>query len=320
MHETWEQGDLVWSYAAPVAALAFNDNSIEVRWGPGPGAGAPGRIQFGPDFGDLSIENRTTTVPADGSALDVGRLGSLSLWAGGTISESARMRTSYVALPDPNRFAASAFRQALAEVGIGVQGGTESTLDSMRYLAARTAQPLAATTSRPYREWLAAILGPSQNLFAEMLLKQVGRQQGGGGSWSAGLEVERRFLIDSVRIDSTQFSLRDGSGLSHVNVVSPMAFAQLLLWMRQHPNFPAFEHALPVSGRSGTIRTRMLGTAVEGRVKAKTGTIFRVNARSGYVTMPNGRTRIFSIQTNNHALGGAAMVARIDSLVVQIGK
>ncbi len=320
VHDTWEQGDLVWWYAAPVSALAFNDNSIDVRWGPGPGEGSPGRIEFTPDFGDLSIENRTTTVLGNGNGLEVGRLGPLSLWAGGTISQSAPIRTSYVALPDPNRHAASAFRQALADAGIGVQGGTESTTDSLRYLTARASQPLAETTSRPLREWLAAILGPSQNLFAEMLLKQLGRQLGGAGSWNAGLEVERRFLIDLVGIDSTQFALRDGSGLSHTNVVSPLAFAQLLLWMRKHPNFPAFEHALPVSGKSGTIRTRMVGTAVEGRVKAKTGTIFRVNALSGYVTLPNGRTRIFSIQTNNHAVGGAAMVARIDSLVVQIGR
>ena len=153
-----------------------------------------------------------------------------------------------------------------------------------------------------------------------MLLKQVGRQLRGEGSWRAGLEVERRFLIDSVGIDSTQFSLRDGSGLSHTNTVSPWAFARLLLWMRRHPGFAPFQSALPVAGRSGTIRTRMVRTPVEGRVMAKTGTISRVNALSGYVLLPDGRTRIFSIQTNNHDLSGTAMVARIDSLVVEIGR
>jgi D-alanyl-D-alanine carboxypeptidase len=53
---------------------------------------------------------------------------------------------------------------------------------------------------------------------------------------------------------------------------------------------------------------------------AKTGSISRVNALSGYVLLPDGRTRIFSIQTNNHDLGGTAMLARIDSLVVEIGR
>ncbi len=320
VQETWEEGDLVWWYAAPVSGLAFNDNSVDVRWGPGAEAGAPGRITITPDFGDLVLENRTWTSVERGDGLDIGRLGPLALWAGGSITLSANPRTSYVALQDPNRYAASALRQALADEGISVQGATMSTTDSSRYGAARRTEPLAETASRPFREWLVPILGPSQNLFAEMMLKQVGKLVKGEGSWRAGLEVERRFLIDSVRVDSTQFALRDGSGLSHTNVMSPEAFAKLLLWLRRHPRFAPFEQALPVSGKSGTIRTRMVGTAVEGRVKAKTGSIFRVNALSGYVLLPDGRTRIFSIQTNNHDLGGTAMLGRIDSLVVQIGK
>lgn len=317
---TWEQGDLMWWYAAPVSGLAFNDNSLDLRWAPGPEPGAPGVLSLAPDLGDVTLENRTTTVEGPGSGLDVGLVGPLSLWGGGTISRTASPRTSYVALPDPNRLAASALRRALAKAGISVRGATGSTTDSMRYAGARATPPLAESASRPFREWLFPILGPSQNLFAEMLLKQVGRRVAGQGSWRAGLGVERRLLIDSVGIDSTQFSLRDGSGLSHVNVVSPLTFARLLLWLRTRPAFPWFENALPVAGKSGTVRNRMLGTAVEGRVQAKTGSIFRVNAFSGYVTMPDGRIRIFSIQTNNHDLGGAAMIARIDSLVVEIGK
>lgn len=320
VHETWEEGDLVWWYAAPVSGLAFNDNSVDVRWGPGPQAGAPGRVTITPDFGDLTLENRTWTSVERGNGLDVGRSGPWGIWTGGSITQSANPRTSYVALQDPNRFAAGALRQALADEGISVQGATAATTDSSRYAAARRTPPLAETASRPFREWLVPILGPSQNLFAEMLLKQLGKWGKGEGSWRAGLEIERRFLIDSVRIDSTQFALRDGSGLSHTNVMTPDAFARLLLWLSHHPRFAPFEQALPVSGRSGTIRTRMVGTAVEGRVRAKTGSIFRVNALSGYVQLPNGRTRIFSIQTNNHDLGGTAMLGRIDSLVVEIGR
>jgi D-alanyl-D-alanine carboxypeptidase/D-alanyl-D-alanine-endopeptidase (penicillin-binding protein 4) len=320
VHETWESGDLLWWYAAPVTGLAFNDNSVDVRWEPGPSAGAPGRISVTPDFGDLIVENRTWTSVERGTGLDAGRLGPFGIWVGGSITATAPPRTAYLALPDPNRYAASALRQALADVGISVTGATGSTTDSTRYAEARRGAPLAETRSRPFREWLVPILGPSQNLFADMLLKQVGRQVGGEGSWRAGLEVERRFLIDSVGIDSTQFSLRDGSGLSHTNTMTPWAFARLLLWMRRHPRFAPFQSALPVAGRSGTIRTRMVGTPVEGRVIAKTGSISRVNALSGYVRLPDGRTRIFSIQTNNHDLSGTAMLGRIDSLVVEIGK
>jgi D-alanyl-D-alanine carboxypeptidase/D-alanyl-D-alanine-endopeptidase (penicillin-binding protein 4) len=322
IHGTWEQGDLPWWYAAPVSALAFNDNSLDVRWGPGEEVGAPGRVAFSPDFGDVTLENRTRTVaPDSGFALDVGgNHAGLRLWASGRIPFGRPDRTSYVAVPDPSRYAAEALRAALTEARIAVLGGTGSTTDSLRYAAARAAPPLAEIESRPIREWLVPILGPSQNLFAEMLLKQIGRQVGGEGSWAKGIEVERRFLIDSVGLDSTQIAPNDGSGLSHVNVVSPLAFARLLLWMRRHPGYGVFAGALPVAGRSGTIRTRMTRTPVEGRVFAKTGSISRVNALSGYVTMPNGHTRVFSILTNNHDLGSAGMNPQIDSLVVEIGR
>jgi D-alanyl-D-alanine carboxypeptidase/D-alanyl-D-alanine-endopeptidase (penicillin-binding protein 4) len=317
---TWEHDDLAWWYAAPVSGLAFNDNSLDLRWGPGPEAGAPGRLELSPDFGDITLENRTVTAASDSGGLDVGQEGPLALWAGGTIPLNGRVRTSYVALADPNRLAASALRQALAETGIAVRGATASTTDSLRYAWARLQPALAEDTSRPLREWLVPILGPSQNLFAEMLLKQLGRRLGGEGSWRTALAVERRFLIDSVGMDSTQFSLRDGSGLSHINVASPLVLAKLLLWLRGRPNFAMFERALPVAGRSGTLRTRLAGTLVEGRVQAKTGTISRVNALSGFVLLPRGGIRVFSIQSNNHDLAGSAMTARIDSLVVEIGR
>src|SRR3989449_10572435 len=71
-------------------------------------------------------------------------------------------------------------------------------------------------------------LNTSQNWFAEMLLKILGRELKGEGSWEAGLDVERRFLVDSVKLDSTAFALEDGSGLAAGNLVTPHAFAQLL--------------------------------------------------------------------------------------------
>jgi len=322
VHRTWEQGDLLWWYAAPVSALAFNDNSLDVGWGPGDEVGAPGRVSITPDFGEVMLENRTRTVgPDSGFALDVGGdHGGLRLWAAGRMPLGRSDRTSYVAIPDPNWYAARALRAALTEARIAVLGGTASTTDSLRYAAARASAPLAEIESRPIREWLVPILGPSQNLFAEMLLKQIGRRVAGEGSWAKGIEAERRFLIDSVGLDSTQVAPQDGSGLSHVNVASPLAFAKLLLWMRRRPGFQVFADALPLAGRSGTIRTRMTATPVEGRVFAKTGAIFRANALSGYVTLPDGGTRIFSILANNHDLGGAGMNPQIDSLVVEIGR
>jgi D-alanyl-D-alanine carboxypeptidase/D-alanyl-D-alanine-endopeptidase (penicillin-binding protein 4) len=201
-----------------------------------------------------------------------------------------------------------------------VAGTTSSTTDSLLYARVRASAPLAEVQSRPLRDWIFPILNTSQNWFAEMLLKQLGRQFGVAGSWPEGLKVERRFLIDSVRADSTQFSLSDGSGLSSSNLMSPLVFTQLLRYMRQHPRYAAFAAGLPQAGTVGSLRTRFLGTPLAGRVRAKTGSISRVHSLSGYLELGPGRTLIFSVQANHHAETARTMMAAIDSVVVELGK
>ena len=66
VHPNWEAFDLNWWYAAPVSGLGFNDNSVDFDWVPGAAPGAPAVITMNPDLGDISLENRTVTVPAGG--------------------------------------------------------------------------------------------------------------------------------------------------------------------------------------------------------------------------------------------------------------
>jgi D-alanyl-D-alanine carboxypeptidase/D-alanyl-D-alanine-endopeptidase (penicillin-binding protein 4) len=317
----WESYDLNWWYAAPVSGLGFNDNSIDFTYAPGAAVGAPATITFTPDFGTVAFENRTRTVASGKpTTIDFYREpGTLRVWAEGDVALSSRGGKEYFALPDPDLFTAWALRAVMADSGIAVLGTTRSTTDSTENQAAREGAALAEASSRPVQDWIFPILNTSQNWYAEMLLKQLGRQFGGSGSWKGGLEVERRFLIDSMKVDSTQFALRDGSGLSSANLVSPKAFATLLMWMRAHPRFAAFAAGLPQSGQRGSLKTRFVGTPLEGKVRAKTGSISRVNTLSGYIELP-GRTLTFSVEANNHTLGSRLMLPQIDSLVLQMGK
>ncbi len=317
----WESYDLNWWYAAPVSGLGFNDNSIDFTYAPGAVVGAPAVITFTPGFTTVSFENRTRTVAAgQPTTIDFYReQGTMHVWAEGEVPLDSRGRKEYFALPDPDLFTAQALRAALADSGIAVLGATRSTTDSMRYHAARQGAALAEVSSRPVKDWIFPILNTSQNWYAEMLLKQLGRQFGNDGSWKGGLAVERRFLVDSMGVDSTQFALRDGSGLSSSNLVSPSAFATLLSWIHRHPRFESFAAGLPQSGQRGSLKSRFLGTPLEGRVRAKTGSISRVNTLSGYIEQP-GKILVFSVEANNHTLGGRAMIQQIDSLVVQLGR
>jgi D-alanyl-D-alanine carboxypeptidase/D-alanyl-D-alanine-endopeptidase (penicillin-binding protein 4) len=175
-------------------------------------------------------------------------------------------------------------------------------------------------TSRPLRDWIFPVLNTSQNWIAEMLLKQLGKQFGKAGSWPEGLEVERRFLIDSVRVDSTQFSLSDGSGLSSSNLISPLAFTQILGFMRRHPRYSSFAAGLPQAGLVGSLRSRFLGTPLAGRVRAKTGSFSRVHSLSGYIELGGGRALTFAVEANHHAQPSRMMLAMIDSVVVEMAR
>ena len=324
LHPQWGVYDVLWYYGAPVSALAFNDNSIDFRITPDSVVNRPPTIVGTPAVGRWTLDNRGRTGPADsGSSLVDGfyrHAGSWDYWAEGTAALGRRPWTESVAVPDPNLWTAFALTDALRRRGVAVEGGAASTTDSLATRAARCCAPLAEYRGRPLPDIVFPILNVSQNLFAEMLLKTVAREVAGDGSWSAGLDLERRFLIDSVQIDSTAFSLDDGSGLSAGNLITPRAFTRLLDYMARHPKAGPWFASLPRSGGVGSLRRRFIGTPVEGRVVAKTGSIARVNSLTGYVERPDGRRVTFAILLNGHAIPSSQILAQIDSVVTEIGR
>lgn len=226
-------------------------------------------------------------------------------------------------MPDPERYSGEALVAALNRKQIGVTG---------RLSVVRTPPVLPGTRllftfqSPPMREIIAGILRPSQNWMAEQLLKTLGYTRGAGGKWREGRSVERRYLIDVVKIDSTAFSISDGSGLSAQNVMSPRGFVQLLEHARKSPWGSFYRDALPIPGvvqpganvGAGTLTNRLAG--LETRLAAKTGTIANVNALSGYLRTIDGRDVTFSIVTNASGRPSSEMRRAIDAIVQAIAR
>ncbi|HUC40417.1 MAG TPA: D-alanyl-D-alanine carboxypeptidase/D-alanyl-D-alanine-endopeptidase [Gemmatimonadales bacterium] len=324
-HPGWNSFDLNWWYAAPVSGLGFHDNSVDFQIAPGPAIDAPPVISWTPDLHMFTFENRARTVASD-STTTIGdnffrKPGTADIWAAGTVSLNRSPWIESFALPDPNLYAARALTASLQRKGIAVEGGAASTTDSMAYRALRCCgSPLTEYRGRPLPDIVFPILNTSQNWFAETLLKILARAVGDTGSWEKGLDVEKRFLIDSVKIDSTAFSLEDGSGLAAGNLVTPHAFVQLLTFMYHHPKRAPFIAALPRAQQPGSLLRRFVRTPLEGRVLAKTGSIDRVNTLSGYIERPDGHVITFSIQANAHDVPTRQMLAQIDSVVVQLAR
>jgi D-alanyl-D-alanine carboxypeptidase/D-alanyl-D-alanine-endopeptidase (penicillin-binding protein 4) len=315
VHGDWERHDLLWWYAAPVGALGFNDNSIDFRVEPGRRVGEPARITPSPESGFYRFENRTRTVAAGRPrTLDFERVpGTNRIWAYGEIPRDASPRTEYVAVVDPARVAGTVFREALERRGIRVGRPEVRVVSDPALSVAGTMAPLAEHLSPPLPQVIGPILGSSQNWYSEQLLKTLGKEMKGKGSWKAGLEVEQEFLTRVVGIDSAAFVLRDASGLSAGNLITPDALVRLLEWARTAPRGELVRTALPVSGTSGSLRSRL--SDLRGRVAAKTGYIGNVDSLSGYVKLADGRELVFSVIANASGLPSSRMKEAIDQVV-----
>ena len=94
-------------------------------------------------------------------------------------------------------------------------------------------------------------------------------------------------------------AVRDGSGLSRHDYVTPEALVRVLTAVRRDTAFRVFYDALPIAGVDGTIASRMKETPAAGNVHAKTGTVDKARSLSGYVTSADGELLIFSLLCNN---------------------
>jgi D-alanyl-D-alanine carboxypeptidase/D-alanyl-D-alanine-endopeptidase (penicillin-binding protein 4) len=157
----------------------------------------------------------------------------------------------------------------------------------------REQEPVASVRSPELAKIVDETNETSNNFFAEMLLKRLDAGNKGKGTTKGGARRVRRF---AKRVGS-RVRARDGSGLSRANKASPKQVGKLLAGMLDHEYGQAFRSSLPVAGREGTVRSRMRGTAAEGRCRAKTGTLTGVSALSGYCGAGK-RTVVFSILMN----------------------
>lgn len=315
VREDWEPEDRLWWYAAPVSALGFNDNSIDFRIVPGVAVGHPARITGEPASAAYRLQNASRTVAAGGRAtLDFERgSGPGAVRAVGQIPLGAGADTESFAVDDAARWTATVFRETLERRGIDVARDEIRVVSDPAASVAGGAAALVEWRSPPLPDAIAPVLLTSQNWFAEALVKTMGREVRGRGSWEAGLALERAFLTDVVGVDSADFVLRDGSGLSARNRVTPRALARLLDYVRRTPRQAVVRARLPVSGAAdGSLRSRL--TDLRGRVAAKTGYIGGVNSMSGFVTAADGRELIFVVLANGR--GERAQVVRaIDDVV-----
>jgi len=161
-------------------------------------------------------------------------------------------------------------------------------------VAPADAQKVAAVASPTVTEIVGQMLRSSENLTAELLVKEMGKRFGTGGTWTAGTEVVRTTLADSG-FAGTGMVFADGSGLDRSDRLSCDLLSAAL--DRLEPAGP-IASGLPVAGRTGTLAGRFLGNPAAGRLRAKTGSLNYVSGLVGFVDTPAGAIE-FSLLAND---------------------
>jgi serine-type D-Ala-D-Ala carboxypeptidase/endopeptidase (penicillin-binding protein 4) len=328
----WAWDDLEYYYGAEISALTINDNTLLLHLKPGATVGAPCVLSLEPPLPMVRFENQTRTA-APGTRRDISLFRPLDqniLYVSGEIPSGEPAYTEDVTMHEPARMFLWYFKEALARQGVKIAGKIQ--LPDPFKPASRTNVhsdwiELGSLDSLPMREIAREIMKPSQNLYTDLLLAQVGEKTrsddtpADSRSEALGIRELNKFLRE-IGIKKGDVLFEEGSGLSRNNLTTPNATVDLLQFMSRHKCADAYRDALPIAGVDGTLRRRMKDTAAAGNVRAKTGTLRWANSLSGYVNTAGGEHLAFSFMLNRYQNPDSRTSARndLDDLAIMLAE
>ncbi|WP_293254179.1 MULTISPECIES: D-alanyl-D-alanine carboxypeptidase/D-alanyl-D-alanine-endopeptidase [unclassified Microcoleus] len=331
VNPNWEWEDAQAGYGAPVNSLIFNQNAIELVLSP-QDLGQPLKVTFAePKLANQwQILNNSVTVSQNESEfIEVGReFDRPQIRVSGQLKVGAESESAYVAVVNPANNFLQNFQQSLAAEGISVK----QALVASNYR--NFTQELAFVESPPLAELVKETNRESNNLYAEVLLRLLGKVTGilpvpqtvtgkmpvpQEDTGEIGLK-ELKIALTQLGVNPNSYILADGSGLSRHNLISPEALVQTLRLMANSPAGSIYRASLPVAGESGTLKNRINTTSNRVILQAKTGTLSGVSALSGYIEVPNYDRLVFSIIVNQSDLPASKLRSATDEIVLLLNR
>jgi len=289
-------------YAAQISALSFNDNCVDIIFTAGKREGDPVSYRLEPPGNYVRVINKVVTAPPhQAKGVFFHRLrGKNIVTITGSLEIGTKEKRDWFSVENPTLYAATVFTETLRSAGSSIDG-EPADIDSLPNLIYSQSDSfrIASYQSPPLRDIVKVINKVSQNLYAELLLRTLGKVYMNDGSARGGIVVVKRFLA-SIGIDTNKVAMFDGSGLSHLDMVTPGQVITLLRALYQSSVKDDFLDSLPIAGVDGSLRNRMKMTAAQGNVRAKTGYISNTRSLSGFVTTKDGEPLVFSLLVNNY--------------------
>lgn len=329
----WQWNDLQWYFGAEPSALTVDENSLELTIAPANKIGSSATVTLNRQTKYLHLINNTMTAERDATTtIGINRgLSDNELKVWGDFPVGGRSFSAFLSVPSPALWAATLFKEALIAHGIKVDGETRSrdfrAAESEHFDPAKAFE-VAQENSAALSEIVRHTNKQSDNLYAELILRTLGKERGSSapdpnprknrerGDDEAGTAVVMSWL-DHNGIAKDDLEIRDGSGLSRLDLVTPEATARLLQAIARTNSATAFHDSLPAAGRDGTLSDRL--ASATGRIVAKTGTLTYTHSLSGYATTPADETLVFSIFCNDATGHGnpVRVIDQIATLLVQ---
>ncbi|WP_445301992.1 D-alanyl-D-alanine carboxypeptidase/D-alanyl-D-alanine endopeptidase [Microcoleus sp. N9_B4] len=331
VNPNWEWEDAQAGYGAPINSLIFNQNAIDLLLSP-QDVGQPLKVTFAePKLANQwQLQNNSVTVAQNESEfIEIGReFDRPIIRVSGQLKVGGEPESAYVAVVNPANNFLQYFQQALATEGIPVKQALVAS--ASRNLN----QELATVESPPLAELVRETNRESNNLYAEVLLRLLGKvtdkmpvpqtltgkmpvpQEDTGES---GLK-ELKTVLTQLGVNPNSYILADGSGLSRHNLITPEALVETLRLMANSPTASIYRQSLPIAGESGTLKNRFNFTPNRVILQGKTGTMSGVSALSGYIEVPNYEPLVFSIIVNQSDLSTAKMRSATDEIVLLLNR
>lgn len=316
---SWQFEDLGFYFGASPTGINVFENSLLFTFSPGKRSGDPATLaSMYPEAPYLSVVNQVVTGPkGSGDMVQIAGVpwSNLRIFSG-TIPAGMKSVTVKGTHPDPPFQLAYMLHNFLVANGITITlppsthrlmewAGEKDTLDLL---------PVYLHYSPPLREIVFHINMRSVNLFAEALVGAIGDTLYREGSTSAGLRAVESYLAGK-RINTTAIRLRDGSGLSRKNLVTPECLATILAGCTGEPWYNDFYNSFPVAGESGSVAGMFRKSAAKGNLRAKSGTLEGVKGFCGYAANAGGRKVAYALIINNYVGTQSEMLMEMERLL-----
>lgn len=310
-------------YAAQFGALQFNENYVDVS------VVAPatlnGSVLLIPNCPSTyyRLIDKITVSDTGRTRVRVDREPNTNdIVFSGTLRVGADTLELSPSVHNPSKFYVHVLKEVLEEKGIRIHGAAVDCDEIPEWLHAPKDpeyRELAVYYSVPLSEVLTRMMKRSQNMYAETMPRVIAWHEKGLGSIGGGREIMDSLFV-SFGVEPGSWVYADGSGLTRYDYISPEILVKILEGMYQGEYRELWMSTFPVAGIDGTLQNRMKGTAAEGKVLGKTGTISNVRGLSGYTRTAAGENIVFSFLVNGHIVGGTENERITDSILTLIAE